>query len=255
MTGDETPAGARVEPTGEAVLGPGRLGAVVHQVDPRRRFVSEACAVPRCTEGVAQRGVCGRHLSEAATHRRKGKSWRKAMALVGVPAEAAEILGAPLAGTAEPEDDEDEAPSEAREASDGEELRCETCGVAMTRGRGDRPRWCPEHRVEGRRAAAAARLKARVAPAPEVEVEPDEASDETPDEEEPTIADGLAAEYREEAEGDCECEPGEPAGEPAAEPAAEPEALPDLVKRLRRALPRHARDAFVVGYLLGRGGS
>lgn len=27
------------------------------------------------------------------------------------------------------------------------------------------------------------------------------------------------------------------------------------VKRLRRALPRHARDAFVVGCLLGRGGS
>ena len=206
--------------------------------------MSEACAVPRCTEGVSVRGVCPRHLSEAAAHRRKGKSWRKALALVGVPPEAAETLGAPLAGTEEPEDEEDEegegeAVSENEdEASDGEALRCETCGVTMTRGRGARPRWCAEHRVEVRRAAAAARLKARVAPAPEV--------DEEPAGEEPT-ADPETS--QDEAE---EVEEAEEVGEAA--PFSDGQALPDLVERLRRALPRQARDAFVAGYLLGRGG-
>lgn len=197
--------------------------------------MSEACAVTRCTEGVSVRGVCSRHLSEAAAHRRKGKSWRRALALVGVPPEAAELLGAPLAGTEAPEEEDESVESEADdEAPEDEALRCETCGVAMTRGRGARPRWCAEHRVEGRRAAAAARLKARVAPATAPEV------DEEPAPEEPAT----------------DAEPSQDEAEEVEEAAPSPseEELPALVERLRRALPRQARDAFVAGYLLGRGG-
>lgn len=186
--------------------------------------MSEACAVPKCGGSPHARGVCWRHWQRASWSLKRGDSWRVALSEVGVPSAR---LDAIERGEAPTHDHQEEPMTETDAPT------CETCGKEIPWGRGQRPRWCAEHRVEGRRAAAAARLKARVAPAPEVEEEP--AGEEPSTDPEPSQD---AADEVEEAG-----------------PSPSGEALPDLVKRLRRALPRHARDAFVVGYLLGRGGS